>query len=100
MRKIVLLKRTANRLGTLLDYLASEWSLTVKNEFVTKLDHSLKQIQKYPESCPKTSVVNGLHMLVVTKQTSIFYRFDAETITIVTIFDNCMNPDKLKNETT
>ena len=37
-------------------------------------------------------------MLVVTKQTSLFYRFDKKTITIVTIFDNRMNPDRLKTE--
>ena len=37
-------------------------------------------------------------MLVVTKQTSLFYRFDSKTIKVVTIFDNRMNPDKLKKE--
>lgn len=37
-------------------------------------------------------------MFVVTKQTSFFYRFDTKTITIVTIFDNRMNPKRLKKE--
>jgi len=37
-------------------------------------------------------------MLVVSKQTSIFYRFDKEYIKIVTVFDNRMNPNKLKGE--
>ena len=37
-------------------------------------------------------------MLVVTKQTSLFYRFDSESITIVALFDNRMNPAKLKKE--
>lgn len=99
MRKIVLSKRAANRLEKLLEYLELEWSLKVKNDFIKKLDKSLKQIQRFPESCQQTGFVTGLHMLVVTKQTSLFYRFDPKTITIVTLFDNRMNPDKLKEET-
>ena len=100
MRKIILSQRASKRLEKLLEYLELEWSLNVKNDFIMKLDKSLKQIQKFPESCQETRFVNGLHMLVVTKQTSLFYRFDSHTITIVTLFDNRMNPDKLKREST
>ena len=99
MRKIILSKRASNRLDKLFEYLEHEWSLKVKDDFIKKLDKSLKQIQEFPESCQKTDFVEGLHMLVVTKQTSIFYRFDSKTIKIVTVFDNRMNPDKLKKET-
>jgi plasmid stabilization system protein ParE len=99
MRKIVLSKRASKRLEKLLNYLESDWSLSVRNEFIQKLDESLKQIQKFPESCPQTNFVKGLRMLVVTKQTSLFYRFDVKTVTIVTLFDNRMDPDKLQKET-
>ena len=98
MRKIVLSKRASYKLNKLLEYLESEWSLKVKKDFVIKLDKSFIQIQKYPNSCPQTDFVKGLHILVVTKQTSLFYRFDSNSITIVTIFDNRMNPGKLKTE--
>ena len=100
MRKIILSKRASYRLKKLLEYLELEWSLKVKNDFVNKLDKSLRRVQKFPDSCPKTDSIKGLHMLVVTKQTSIFYHFDSRTIKIVTIFDNRMNPEKLKKETT
>ena len=98
MRKIILSKRASNRLDKLLEYLEQEWSLKVKNDFIKKLDKSLNQIQKFPESCPDTNFVKGLHMLVVNKQTSLFYRFDSKTIRVVTIFDNRMDPNKLKRE--
>ena len=98
MRKIILSKRASNRLDKLLEYLEKEWSLKVKDDFVKKLDKSLNQIQKFPESCPNTDFVKWLYMLVVTKQNSLFYRFDSKTIKDVTIFDNRMNPDKLKKE--
>jgi len=99
MRKIILSKKASKRLENLLEYLESEWSHKVNNDFIIKLDKSLKQIQKFPESCPHTRYVKGIHMLVVTKQTSLIYRFNSKTITIVTLFDNRMNPDRLKKET-
>jgi plasmid stabilization system protein ParE len=99
MRKIILSKRASNQLEKLLEYLELEWSLKVKNDFIKKLDKSLSQIQIFPESCQQTNFVQGLHKFVVTKQTAFFYRFDSETITVVTIFDNRMNPDRLKKET-
>ena len=99
MRKIKLSKRASNRLEKLLEYLELEWSLKVKNDFIKKLDKSLKRVQKYPESCQQTHYIKGLHMLVVTKHTSLFYRFDSKNITVVTLFDNRMNPKKIKKET-
>ena len=98
MRKIILSKRASKRLGKLLEYLELEWSLKVKNDIIKKLDKSLNQIQKFPESCPQSDFVKGLHMFVVTKQTSLYYRFDKNSVMIVTVFDNRMNPDRLKTE--
>ena len=99
MRTIKLSTRASKKLDKLLKYFETEWSFKVKSDFIKKLDKSLKQIQKYPDSCQQTDFVKRLHMLVVTKQTSIFYRFDSKTISVVTIFDNRMNPEKLKKET-
>jgi len=99
MRTIKLSKRASKKLDKFLEYLETEWSLKVKSDFIKKLDKSLKQIQKYPDSCQQTDFVKGLHMHTVTKQTSIFYRFDSKTISVVTIFDNRMNPEKIKKET-
>ena len=98
MRTIKLSKRASKKLDKLLEYLETEWSLKVKSNFIKKFDKSLEQIKIYPDSCQQTDFVNGLHMLVVTKQTSVFYRFDTESISIVTIFDNRMNPKELKKE--
>ncbi len=99
MRKIKLSKTASDRLEKLLEYLELEWSNKVKEDFIKKLDKSLARIQRFPDSCQKTDFVNGLHMLVVSKQTSIFYRYNSKFIMIVTLFDNRMNPAKLKKET-
>lgn len=99
MRTIKLSRRASKKLDRLLEHLETEWSLKVKSDFIKKLDKSFKQIQKYPDSCQQIDFVKGLHMLVVTKQTSVFYRFDSKIISVATIFDNRMNPKKLKKET-
>lgn len=99
MWHVVLSKRAARRLDKLLIYLETTWSAQVKLDFINKLDKVLKQIQEYPESCQQTSYIQGLYRYVVSKQTSVFYRFDAKTIRIVTIFDNRLNPKKLKEKT-
>lgn len=94
MRRVIFSKRAANRLEALLEYLQTEWSAKVKNNFIAKLDKGLNQIQQYPDSCPKTDFVKGLHQLVITKQTSLYYCYDSKQISIVSIFDNRMNPTK------
>ena len=99
MRSIILSKRAAKKLNKLLEYLESEWSHNTKKQFVEKFDKSVMQIQKFPNSCLQTELVEGLHMLVITKQTSLLYRFDTESIKIITLFDNRMDPARLKKET-
>ncbi len=100
MRQVILSKRAAVKLEKLLEYLESEWSLRVKKDFIKKLDKSILQIQKYPESSRKSDVVKGLHMIVVTKQTSLFYRFDAKFVKVVSIIDNRMHPKQITKEIT
>ena len=95
-RRIILSKRASKRLDKLLKYLETEWSLNVKNDFIKKFDKSIRQIQIYPNSCPKSDYIRSLHKCVLTKQTTIFYRIDKESITIVTLFDNRQDPNKLK----
>ena len=98
-REIRLSKRAMKKLDSLLVYLEEEWSKKVKHEFVLKLDKSLKQIQKLPDSFPESEKIRGLRKCVVTKQTTVFYKYSATTIDIITIFDNRQNPKSLKTET-
>jgi plasmid stabilization system protein ParE len=98
MRKVVLSKRASLRLEDLLNYLEVEWSVKVKMNFIEKFDNSIELIKQFPESSRKSNVFNNLRMHVVTEQTSIFYRFNSTSINIVTIFDNRMNPKRVKKE--
>ena len=98
-REVRLSKRAMRKLDNLLAYLEEEWSAKVKHEFVLKLDRALKQIQRIPDSFPESEKVKGLRKCVVTKQTTVFYKYSESSIDVVTIFDNRQNPKSIKKET-
>ena len=98
MRKVIFSIRASKRLEKLLEYLESEWSVRVKKNFIIKLDQALNRVKKFSESTQESEIQKGLHRLIVTKQTTLYYRFDSKTIRIITIFDNRMDPEKLKKE--
>lgn len=91
-RTIKLSKRTAGKLEKLLEYLESGWSEKVKRDFIKKLDRSLNLIKINPDSFEKTEVVKGLHKCVISKQTTLYYRYNKNFINIVTLFDNRQDP--------
>jgi plasmid stabilization system protein ParE len=97
-REIRLSKRASLKLDKLLIFLEEEWSLKAKKDFLFKLDASLVNIQKLPASFPESKKIPGLRKCVVTRQTSIFYKYSDSTIYIVSLFDNRQNPKSLVKE--
>ena len=98
MRDIVLSKLAAIKLDKLLNYLESEWSERVKNNYVEKFDQIANQLRTFSEIGQETELVKGLRRLVITKQTTIYYRYDNKHVKIATIFDTRMDPKKIKKE--
>lgn len=97
-RKVVISKIAERKIEKLFDYLDENWSLKVKSDFIKKLDKNISLIKSYPESFPRSQKSPDLRKCVVTKQTTIFFRFTDKEIKILTIFDNRQNPNKLKTE--
>jgi len=98
-RRIKLSRRSVRNLETLLDYLKSNWSLEVKNNFIKKLDSGLLHLGRFPESHPESDVKKGLHKYVLTKQTTIYYKFNTSSLLVVALFDTRQHPQKIKGET-
>jgi plasmid stabilization system protein ParE len=71
-REIKLSRRAVKKLDNLLIFLENEWSAKVKQDFIQRLNKSLHQIQKLPESSPESNKIKGLRKCVVTKQTTEF----------------------------
>lgn len=98
-RKIKLSRRSLHKLEKLLEYLEKEWSAKVKEDFIEKFDKAVKIIQNNPLTFQKSEIVKGLHMCIISKQTTLYYRFDDKRVYIVTLFDNRQNPKRMKEET-
>jgi len=95
-RRILLTETAQAQLGHLLDYLESEWSEKVKQEFLEKLDKRIELVRKRPNLFPTSKIKSGLHKCVVTKQTTMFYMYNQTEITVLSIFDTRQDPDKLE----
>lgn len=98
IRKVVISKTAEKKLDKLFDYLVENWSLKVKNEFIEKLDASIEIIRNQPEIFPESKKAKKLRKCVLTKQTTLFYRFNSKQVNIITIFDTRQHPKKLNKE--
>ena len=98
IRQIRLSVRASQKLEKLLLFLETKWSVKVKKDVVLKLDDCLKKIQALPDSFPASEAVKGLRKCGVTKQTTIYYKYSASTIDIITFFDSRQNPELLNKE--
>lgn len=97
-RKVVISKTAKKKLDKLFEYLIMEWSVKVKTDFVEKLDTSIEIIKNQPEIFPESKKGKGLRKCVITKQTTLYYRYNSKQIYIVTLFDTRQNPMKLDEE--
>lgn len=98
IRKVVISKTAEKKLDKLFEYLVEKWSIKIKKEFVEKLDSSIEIIKNQPEIFPESKKGKGLKKCVLTKQTTLYYRYNSKRITIITIFDTRQNPNKLNKE--
>ncbi|PJR03855.1 type II toxin-antitoxin system RelE/ParE family toxin [Avrilella dinanensis] len=97
-REVVLSKTAEKKLRKLFDFLTEQWSENVKNEFIKKLDFSINSIKNQPESFPESKTQKGLRKCVVTKQTTLYYRFNNKQISVLTVFDTRQHPQKLNKD--
>ncbi len=86
------------KLEKLFEYLIKEWSVKAKKDFVEKLDSSIEIIKNQPEIFPESKKGKSLRKCVITKQTTLYYRYNSKRINIVTLFDTRQNPNKLDKE--
>ncbi len=91
-------KRVSIKLERLLAYLEQEWSVQVKEDFVSKLDKAIEVIALFPNSFELVNSDRAIHRCVITGQTAIYYRHDELTITVLTVFDNRQSSKRLKRE--
>lgn len=98
--RVFLSELAESKLLKLTEYLIENWNVRAKDKFISKLSEKIDLISIQPESCPKSSEIDGLYKCVVTKQTTFYYRIlrEKEEIEIITLFDSRQHPKKLKKD--
>jgi plasmid stabilization system protein ParE len=86
------------KLEKLSEYLIEEWSEQSNLKFLKQLDSKVKTIQKNPELFPQSQLETGLRKCVVTKQTSLLYEIQTDSIFILTLIDTRQDQKKMKEE--
>ena len=94
-REIVFSKNAEKRLIDLLAYLELKWSVKVREKFISKLDKSIYLIQNEPEIFPKSQINKNQYRCVLSKQTTIYYRFNSKQIRILSLFDTRQSSTKI-----
>lgn len=98
MYRVYLSPIAEKKLTILLEYLDTEWSREVRDNFLEVLKESFNKVSRFPNSCPVSELFPGLHKCVLTDQTSYFYRIKNDDIEIITITDNRQNPQIIQKE--
>ena len=97
-RTIIFSKNAEESLFELLEYLEIKWSKKVKDKFISNLDKVIYLIQIEPEIFPKSELNKNYRKCVLSKQTTIYYKFNTKRVEIITFFDTRQDPNKIKKD--
>lgn len=97
-RSIIFSKNAEKSLFELFEYLEIKWSKRIKNKFISNLDKVIYLIQSEPEIFPKSQFNKKIHKCVITKQSTLFYKFNNKRVEIIAFFDTRQDPNKIKKD--
>jgi plasmid stabilization system protein ParE len=60
------------------------------------LNRNLELIKENPQIFPKSGHSKEIRHSVISKQVSLYYRIEDQSIHVVSVFDNRQNPNRLK----
>ncbi len=83
-------------LKQIIEYLENNWTERELRTFAAKLDHTIELISKSPEIFPVSLEKEHVRKAVVEKHNNLYYRINKNSIEIISLFSNRMNP-KNKN---
>ncbi len=97
MREIVISTRAQKNIANLFEYLEVKWSKKVREEFARKMYSDIKLIQNNPEIFPASNINPKYNKCVITKHSSLYYRFNSKQVRVLSLFDTRQNPIKIKS---
>jgi len=86
------------KLLQLLQYLEDEWSAKSKEKFLENFRIKMKYLAQNPHASKQSNIRPDLRCFVLTKQNTLIYTIQDDSILVVTIFDTRQNPEVLRRE--
>lgn len=93
--KIIWTETSVADLKKIIDYLKTNWSMKVAQDFQEKLQFRLKIIAENPISGPIRETPN-IRKILITKHNYLYYRLKDTEIIIDMLFDTRQNPENRK----
>ena len=95
-KKIIWSPSAESDLKSVLIYLDKKWSVLVVNQFINKVDSFVNLIAEEPKLFPIINKKHNVRKCVLTKQNTLYYRENKDSIDIIRLFDTRQDPKKLK----
>jgi len=80
-------KRADKKFDKIIAYLEEVWGEAVAKQFVLRVYELLDLLIKYPELGSLQHKQKKIRGFVITKQVSLFYKYDSDRIVILNLFD-------------
>ena len=94
-KEVILTPLALANYEVILDYLLSEWTEKIANDFVKRFNQVCGILLESPDIYPYVDKVKKVQRCVLTKQNIIYFVVYPDVVKILTIFDSRQNPEKL-----
>jgi plasmid stabilization system protein ParE len=92
--QIIWTENAKEDLKTIYDYLVSEWSFKIAENFITECESKIDLITHFPEIGIKSEKYKSVYRILITKHNALYYLLEKDKITLLNFFDTRQNPDK------
>ncbi len=89
-------REAVQQLDAIIDYLETNWSEKEIRKFFQKLEEGIKTISEQPELHKLSARKKGAREYQLARQTTIFYDFDEAHVTVLLVWSNRKDSEKLK----
>lgn len=97
-RRIIILKRTEQKVKKVYTYLLENWNQKVADEFYEKFEQTLHAISLQPKTGRASSGKPYIRRKLVTKHNCLYYTIKKNSIIITNMLDTRSNPKKNRYE--
>ena len=94
--KIRWTEEATSNLESIVDYLESGWTPKELKKFFQKLEKQLLILSFFPEAYPISLKKKSIHWCVFTKNLTIYYTTDEDSLILLSLFDTRQDPSKIR----